>query len=190
VVKPFIRNPHRKDLETVAGDMRLLVRKARRTDPEELYYKVAREYLRVAVRQLDVTGLPAAWVCLRSWLRSFFRRRPFDPELKDVPEENKLQPSDILGATCTLADIGMMMEGNQTVTVIIPPEVAMFGIGHIRQTPWVLDGKVVPRYTVIMAATIDHRAFDGGEVFPFYHHLKRYIDNPELIYEWKPGDDI
>ena len=186
VIKPIIRNPHHKDLETVAGEMRVLVRKARRTDPEELYRKAASTYLRTGLRQLDVGALPALLVYLRTKLH---RHKP-DPALVDVPEEDRLQVTDILGATCTVANIGMMMSGHQTVTVIIPPEVAMFGVGDIRLTPWIVNGEVTPRYTVTMAATIDHRALDGGEGFPFYEHLKRYIDNPALIYEWKPGDEI
>ena len=186
VIKPIVRNAHTKDIESVANEVRQLTRRARRTDPEELYRKAARAYLKTAVRQLDIGGLPALWV----WLRSCLHRSEVEPALRDVPEDQKLQVSDILGATCTVAAIGMMMSGHQTVTVIVPPEVMMFGIGDVHLAPWVVDGEVVPRHIVTFAGTIDHRAFDGGEVFPFYQLLKRYIDNPELIYDWKPGDEI
>lgn len=186
VIKPIVRNPHHKDLETVATEMRGLTRRARRTDLDELFRAVARAYVGVALRELDVFGLPALFVYLRATLRA----RKADPALKDIPDDEKLKVTDILGATCTVANIGMMMSGHQTLTVIVPPEVMMFGIGDIRQVPWVVDGKVVPRHAVTIAGTIDHRAFDGGEVFPFYQHLKRYIDDPGLIYKWKPGDDI
>ena len=186
LLKPIVRNPHLKDLETVATEMRLLTRKARRTDAEELYHRAGRSYLGAALRQLDPTVFPAFWV----WIRSILRPQRRDPALKDVPEEDKLQVTDILGATCTITNIGMMMEGHHTVTVIVPPEVAVFGIGSVRETPLVVDGKVVPRYTVTICATIDHRAFDGGEAFPFYDKMKEYVDNPTLIYEWKPGDEI
>ena len=40
-----------------------------------------------------------------------------------------------------------------------------------------------------MCLTMDHRAFDAGEGFPFVVEFDRYVQNPELIYEWKPGDD-
>lgn len=186
VIKPIIRNAHTKEIETVAREVRTLTRRARRTDPEALYRKAARAYLWTALKQLDIGGLPGLWV----WLRSQFHRSAPDPALRKVREEDKLQVDDVLGATCTVASIGMMMSGHQTVTVIVPPEVAMFGIGDVRQVPWVVDGKVLPRHAVTMAGTIDHRAFDGGEVFPFYEQLRRYIDHPELIYEWKVGDDV
>lgn len=184
VIKPIARNPHQKTIETLAKEIRVLARRARRTDPEELYRKAARAYMWTALKQLDIGGIPGLWV----WIRSSLNPKKPDPALSNVKEEDKLQVSDILGATCTVASIGMMMSGHQTVTVIVPPEVMMFGIGDIRQMPWVIDGKVVPRWAVTIAGTIDHRAFDGGEVFPFYEILKSYIDDPALIYEWKPGD--
>jgi pyruvate/2-oxoglutarate dehydrogenase complex dihydrolipoamide acyltransferase (E2) component len=186
VIKPIVRNPHHKDLETVACEMRELARRARRTDPEELYRKASNAYMRTAIRQLDVGALPALWV----WLRSKLRRPNLDPSLVDVPADQKLQVTDILGATCTVANIGSVMSGHQTVTVIIPPEVMMFGIGDISQVPRVVDGEVKPRYVVTIAATLDHRAFDGGEAFPLHEHIQRYVDDPRLIYEWKPGDPV
>jgi pyruvate dehydrogenase E2 component (dihydrolipoamide acetyltransferase) len=184
VIRPIIRNAHKKDLETVANEVRALTRRARRTDPEELFHRVARAYMWTAFKQLDVGGIPGFWV----WLRSKLHKPKPDPALINIPEEDRLQVEDVLGATCTVASIGMMMSGHQTVTVIVPPEVMMFGIGDIRETPWVVDGEVVVRHVVTVAGTMDHRAFDGGEVFPFYEHVKNFIDHPELIYEWKPGD--
>ncbi len=186
LVKPIIRNPHLKDLETVATEMRMLTRSARKTDPVELFQKAGRAYMLTALRQLDITVFPAFWI----WIRSKLRPHTPDPALRNVPEEEKLQVHDILGATSTITNIGMMIEGHHTVTVIVPPEVAVFGIGSVRQTPMVVDGKVVPRYTVTLCVTIDHRAFDGGEGFTFYHKMKEYVDNPALIYDWKPGDEI
>jgi len=187
VIKPILRNAHQKDLETVAEEMRVLTRKARRTDPEVLYRRAARRYIRTALRQVDFTGLLALWIYLRSLV---WQRYTPDPALEKLPEEQKLQVEDILGATCTVANIGMMIDGHQTLTVIIPPEVSMVGIGDIRLTPLVVNGEVVPRYTVTVCGTIDHRAFDAGEVFPFGKHLQRYLDDPALIYAWKPGDPI
>ncbi len=187
VIKPIVRNPHQKDLDTVAQEMRTLARKARRTDANELYMRTARTYVGIGLRELDFRALPAMWIWLRSAL---FSRAASEPSLRNVPEDEKLQVSDILGATCTIANIGMMFPGHQTVTVIIPPEVAMFGIGNLHLAPAVVDGKIVPRYVVTMSGTIDHRAYDGGEVFPIQEHIQRYIDNPALIYDWKPGDPV
>ncbi len=187
VIKPIIRNPHQKTLEQVAQEMRDLSRRARRTDPDELYYRAAKQYVGYALKELNLGSLQAFWILLRAMLT---RRRHAKPSLQDVPEEKRLQVEDILGATCTVANIGMMLSGHQTVTVIIPPEVFMLGIGNLHMGPRVVDGEVVPRYVITMVGTLDHRAFDGGEVFPLAQHIQRYIDKPGLLYEWRPGDPV
>jgi pyruvate/2-oxoglutarate dehydrogenase complex dihydrolipoamide acyltransferase (E2) component len=140
----------------------------------------------VALRELDIFALPGLWMLLKSCL---FGPKP-DPGLATIPEDQQLQIADILGATCTLANIGMVVTGHQTVTVIIPPEVTMFGIGDLHQAPMVINGEVVPRWVITMCITFDHRAFDAGEGFPMYAVMKRCIDNPALIYNWKPGDTV
>lgn len=187
VVRPVVRNPHTKTLEQVASEMRDLARRARRTDPDVLYERAARAYVGAALRQLDPGALPGLWMWLRHRLAP--RTRP-DPELAGVPEDQQLSPEEILGATCTLANIGMMVAGNQTVTVIIPPEVCMFGIGDLHLAPLVVNGEIVPRWVITMCVTMDHRAFDAGEGFPLYQRLKETMDHPETIYEWQPGDPV
>jgi len=187
VVRPILRNPHQKDLETVAREMRILTRKARRTNQDELYLKAAKVLIRTALREVDLSGLYTLLVYLRA---RYLTGRKSVPENDGVPENDKLQPEDILGATCTLANIGMIVPGVQTVTVIIPPEVFFMGIGDLHLAPLVIDGKIVPRSVMSIMLNMDHRAFDAGEGFPFYENFIRYINNPALIYEWKPGDQI
>jgi pyruvate/2-oxoglutarate dehydrogenase complex dihydrolipoamide acyltransferase (E2) component len=187
VVRPILRNPHLKTLETVAQEMRILARKARRTNQEELYYKAAKKLLWTAIRQVDFRGLYSLLIFLRA--RFLTGIKP-DPETAKIAEKDKLQPEDIMGATCTIANIGMMAPGIQSVTVIVPPEVFFLGIGDLHVAPLVVDGQIVPRSVMSIMGTMDHRAFDAGEAFPFHEHLMRYINNPALIYEWKPGDPI
>jgi len=187
VVRPVLHNPHLKDLETVAQEMRILARKARRTNQDELYYKAAKKLLWTAIQQVDFRGLYSLLIFLRA--RFITGIKP-DPATANVPETEKLQPEDIMGATCTVANIGMMLPGIQTVTVIVPPEVFFIGIGDLHVAPLVVGGEIVPRSVMSVMGTIDHRAFDAGAAFPFHEHLMRYINNPALIYEWKPGDPI
>ena len=187
VVKPIVRNPHEKPLTQVADEMRQLTRKARRTDMDELYFKCARAYMISALREMDVSG----WSAMIGYLRSrMWQRWKKDAVFPDVDESQKLQVEDVLGSTCTVANIGMMVHGHQTVTVIIPPEVTMWGIGDLHLAPAVVNGEVVPRYQITLAITLDHRALDGGDIFPFVDIMRRYIENPALIYDWKPGDPV
>ena len=187
VVRPVMRNAHEKPITQVAREMRELTRRARRTDPEELYREAARLYLWPSIKQLDWRSLLPGFLLLRS---AIFNGHKTKPEFANVPREERLRASDILGATCSIANIGMMIPGHQTVTVLLPPEVMMFGLGDIHDAPRVRNGEIVVRKVLTLCATMDHRAYDAGEAFPFGHHLNRYLDNPELIYEWKEGDPI
>jgi pyruvate/2-oxoglutarate dehydrogenase complex dihydrolipoamide acyltransferase (E2) component len=187
VIKPIVRNPHLKTLETVANEMRDLSRRARRTDAEALYRGAAVAYVKAALKQLNLGALLPLWILVRSLL---WQRHTPDPEFANVPDDKRLQVEEILGATCTVANIGMVVPGHQTVTAIIPPEVMMFGLGDLHQAPLVVDGTVMPRYVITMCGTADHRAFDPGEAFSFVDRFQHYIDNPALIYAWKPGDAI
>jgi pyruvate/2-oxoglutarate dehydrogenase complex dihydrolipoamide acyltransferase (E2) component len=54
----------------------------------------------------------------------------------------------------------------------------------------VVDGQIVPRSVMSIMCTIDHRALDAGEGFPFIEHFTGYVNNPARIYEWEPGDPI
>ena len=183
VIKPVVRNAHKKSVVRVAEEMRELTRKARRTDPNELYRRVALGYLKCALRELNFGDIKGFWMLLRALL---WARDPMDPEFAAVPEEQKLQPSDILGATCTLANNGMMVSGNQTQTIISPPETCMLGISDLHQAAWVVNGQVVPRTVMTFFATMDHRALDAGEGFPLFKVFEEYLAHPERIYEWEP----
>ena len=187
VIKPILRNAHQKPIEQVAQEMRDLTRRARATDPEVLYRKAALAYVRYAVRQLDVRAVKALWILMRGML---WARHTPEPGYGDIPEEKKLQVDDILGATCTLANIGMMVPGHQTLMVIQPPEVMMFGLGDLHLAPMVVDGEVRARYVITMSGAMDHRAFDAGEAFPFVAHMRRYVADPAVLYEWKSGDPV
>ncbi len=187
VVKPVLANPHLKPFEVVTEEMRDLTRRTRRTDPEVLYWQTARLLVKEGLRQLDLASLRALYIWLRHTL---FHRPTVRPEFAKIPEEQRLKPEELLGATVTIANIGTVVEGHQTVTAIIPPEISMVGIGDLHLEPCVVGGQVEPRYMVTMALTGDHRAMDAGDVFPWLERMRNYFRNPAQIYEWKPGDKI
>lgn len=187
VVRPLLRNAHTKTLVQVASEVRDLARRARITDPEELYWGAARAYFLPALRQLDPRALLVGYILARGLLVQRFKP---SAEYQKIPKEDKLGVHEILGSTCSVASIGSMVGGHQTVTVVSPPEVMMFGLGDIHLAPKVVNGEVVPRHVMTVCATMDHRAYDAGEAFPFGKYLLEYFQNPDLIYNWKPGDEI
>ena len=186
VMGPIVRNPHQRTLIDVANDMRILTRKARRTDMNELYRRIAKEYLMYAIRELDFSGFTAGVL----WAKSMLWPEPIDEEVKNTPEEEKLQPKDVIGSTVTIANIGMSVDGWQTVTVVPVPHVFMWGVGLVRPMPRVVNGQIVVRQVLTICVTFDHRAMDGGHIFDFEKILNGYFQHPERIFEWKPGDPI
>jgi len=187
VIKPVVRNPHKKTIEEVADKMRDLTKRARKTDANELYRRAALVYLKIAIKHPDIPrDLSGTWMLIRALL---WKRDKIDPAFRDVPEDQKLQAQDILGATCTLTNTNIV-SGTPTLSVIQQPEVLMFCLSEIYPFPWVVDEKVVPRKTITLTISFDHRAYDAAVFFPIVGHLKRYIENPEKIYEWKEGDEI
>ena len=60
---------------------------------------------------------------------------------------------------------------------------ALMGLGHTRQRPAVVDGKVVPRRSVYFSIPIDHRVVDGKEPMLFAYEVIRLVESPELLLE-------
>jgi len=185
-ISPFVHNPHLMEFDALVARIKDLVARARKTDPDELYLRCALAYLKEAMRECSPASFAATWMLIRGLLK---RRKP-DPQFRDVPEEEKLKPEEVLGATCTFTHLGVKVRGTQTGTLLVPPQVCYFGAGDLRQAALVVDGKVEPRWVIDMMGAMDHRAFDAGEVYPFQRKFARYIKKPELIYEWKTGGPI
>ena len=62
------------------------------------------------------------------------------------------------------------------------PEVAILGLGRIDLQPRVVDGQVVPRQSLGVSFTFDHRVLDGEGAGRFMSALKRFIEQPlELL---------
>ncbi len=91
-----------------------------------------------------------------------------------------LRSSEMSGATITVTNLGD--EGVDTVLpVIYPPQVAIVGLGRIRERPWAQGGVVsaLPVLTVSLAA--DHRASDGHRGGIFLDALGKLLQAPEKL---------
>jgi pyruvate dehydrogenase E2 component (dihydrolipoamide acetyltransferase) len=95
------------------------------------------------------------------------------PVVKDAPDEMK-------GASCTISNIGSA--GGQWFTPVINhPEVAILGIGRIAQKPIVLDGEIVAAPVLALSLSFDHRMIDGATAQNALNHIKRLLNDPELM---------
>ncbi len=100
--------------------------------------------------------------------------------LVDRARGGGLTLDDITGGTFTITNLGLY--GVDAFTPIInPPEAAILGVGAIRPKPAVVDGAVVPRDSVTLSLTIDHRIVDGAPGARFLQRLVELIEQPYLL---------
>lgn len=101
-------------------------------------------------------------------------------ELAVKARDGKLTSDEMKGATCTISNIGSA--GGQWFTPVINhPEVAILGIGRIAQKPIVKDGEIVAVPVLALSLSFDHRQIDGATGQNAMNHIKRLLNNPELL---------
>jgi pyruvate dehydrogenase E2 component (dihydrolipoamide acetyltransferase) len=101
-------------------------------------------------------------------------------ELGGKAREGKLAPNEMKGASCTISNIGSA--GGQWFTPVINhPEVAILGVGRIAEKPIVRDGEIVAAPVLALSLSFDHRMIDGATAQHALNHIKRLLNDPELL---------
>ena len=101
-------------------------------------------------------------------------------ELAGKARDGKLAPNEMRGASCTISNIGSA--GGQWFTPVINhPEVAILGIGRIAEKPIVRDGEIVAAPVLALSLSFDHRMIDGATAQNAMNHIKRLLNDPELL---------
>lgn len=101
-------------------------------------------------------------------------------ELATKARDGKLAPNEMKGASCTITNIGSA--GGQWFTPVINvPEVAILGIGRIAEKPVVKDGEIVAAPVLALSLSFDHRLIDGATAQNALNHIKRLLNDPELL---------
>jgi pyruvate dehydrogenase E2 component (dihydrolipoamide acetyltransferase) len=101
-------------------------------------------------------------------------------ELAVKARDGKLAPDEMKGASCTISNIGSA--GGQWFTPVINhPEVAILGIGRIAEKAIVKDGEIVAAPVLALSLSFDHRMIDGATAQNAMNHIKRLLNDPELL---------
>ncbi|KAB7669309.1 dihydrolipoamide acetyltransferase family protein [Bacillus sp. B1-b2] len=101
-------------------------------------------------------------------------------ELAGKARDGKLAPTEMKGASCTISNIGSA--GGQWFTPVINhPEVAILGIGRIAEKAIVKDGEIVAAPVLALSLSFDHRMIDGATAQNAMNHIKRLLNDPELL---------
>ncbi|RBP65078.1 pyruvate dehydrogenase E2 component (dihydrolipoamide acetyltransferase) [Brevibacterium sanguinis] len=86
-------------------------------------------------------------------------------------------PQELSGGTFTLNNYGVFgVDGS--APIINLPEVAMLGMGRIKERPWVVDGQLTVRQVMYLSFVFDHRVCDGAEPSAFLGFVADCIENP------------
>lgn len=92
----------------------------------------------------------------------------------------KLDVSEMKGSTFTISNLGGF--GGQFFTPIINyPEVAILGVGTIKEKPVVHEGEIVIRPQMFVTLSFDHRLVDGDLAARFMRRFKQLMENPKLL---------
>jgi len=99
--------------------------------------------------------------------------------LVDKARKGTLLKEEISGGTFTVTNLGI--SGVDSFTPLInPPECAILGVGRIAERPVVSEGRIVPKPTVILSLSFDHRITDGVPAAQFLKRLKELLERPGL----------
>jgi len=101
-------------------------------------------------------------------------------DLVDRAEERQIDLLGFRGGTFSITNYGAI-GGLFATPVINYPEVAILGMGRVRETPAVREGKIVTRLLLPLALTFDHRLVDGAEATRFLNLVIGYLEDPDLL---------
>ncbi|MBN1876194.1 MAG: 2-oxo acid dehydrogenase subunit E2 [Anaerolineae bacterium] len=94
--------------------------------------------------------------------------------------EGKIMPDELSGGTFTLTNLGMF-DIDAFTPIINLPEIAILGVGRIKDRPTVYNGEICIRKLMWMSLTFDHRLVDGGPASRFLQYIKQIIEEPYLL---------
>ena len=101
-------------------------------------------------------------------------------DLVDRADERRLELSEFHGGTFTISNYGAV--GTTFATPVINyPEVAILGMGRVRELPVVREGKVITRLMLPLSLTFDHQLIDGAEAVRFLNLVMGYVEDPDLL---------
>ena len=92
----------------------------------------------------------------------------------------RLRNSEVTQGTITVSSLG---EGGADglCAVIYPPQVAILGFGAPMRRPWVVEDAVVPRTTVTVTLSADHRVSDGRRGARLLGEIERLLKEPGTL---------
>jgi len=107
--------------------------------------------------------------------------RAISAELRDLSaraEARELKPSELVGGTFTVTNLGMY--GVQSFDAVIsPPQVAVLAVGAATQQPVVAGGEIVCATVMRLTLCSDQRVVNGVNAARFLSDLRAILEDPD-----------
>ena len=102
--------------------------------------------------------------------------------LGNATRSGSASQQELTGSTFTITSLGTL-GGMHATPILNYPEVGILGVHAIRKVP-VFDenDNVVPGQRMNLSSSFDHRIVDGFEGASFLHEVKRYLEDPTLLF--------
>jgi pyruvate dehydrogenase E2 component (dihydrolipoamide acetyltransferase) len=134
---------------------------------------VMKQYFNIAFAADTPNGLVVP-VIKNADKKSVFELAQESGDLAKQAREGKLKPADMQGACFTISSLGGI-GGTYFAPIVNAPEVAILGVNKSAMKP-VWDGKqFIPRLTLPLSLTADHRVIDGALATRFNVYLAQLL---------------
>ena len=105
-------------------------------------------------------------------------------EIADLAERTRtreIKLEELRGATFTVSNMGGLNAGPFT-PIIMPPQVAILGVGKGKRTAVYRDGQFVPRVMLPLCVAYDHRLIDGADGARFTNEIVKVLEDFQAMF--------
>jgi pyruvate dehydrogenase E2 component (dihydrolipoamide acetyltransferase) len=100
--------------------------------------------------------------------------------LTEKARSGKFGGEDLTGGTFSLSNVGML-DVEELIAVINPPQAAVLAVGAVKDRPIVRDGQLAVAKTMRATLSCDHRVLNGVEGGRFLEEIKGILENPVTL---------
>jgi 2-oxoisovalerate dehydrogenase E2 component (dihydrolipoyl transacylase) len=101
--------------------------------------------------------------------------------LADSARKGLAARDELTGSTITITSLGAL-GGIASTPVLNRPEVAIIGVNKQIMRPVWRDGSFVPRLTMNLSSSFDHRVVDGYDAALFIQAIKGLLETPAMLF--------
>ncbi|MEP7152632.1 MAG: 2-oxo acid dehydrogenase subunit E2 [Nitrospira sp.] len=105
-------------------------------------------------------------------------------EIADLAERTRtreIKLEELRGGTFTVSNMGGLNAGPFT-PIIMPPQVAILGVGKGKRTAVYRDGQFVPRVMLPLCVAYDHRLIDGADGARFTNEIVKVLEDIQAMF--------